>query len=105
MKTIGFSFALSPIRKTAVVCSLLYIACGHPAAAAGDFEEAVAKGNVQVKARQYDKAVKEYEKALQIKPDDGKIYYQRALAYQKKGNVAEAQSDLLNAGLAGNSGR
>jgi len=55
----------------------------------GDIESKDAKayfnrGNAYADKGQYDQAIPDYTKALEINPKDGKAYYNRAYAYYSK---------------------
>jgi Flp pilus assembly protein TadD len=43
---------------------------------------------------QYQKAISEYNQAIEINPDDALTYYHRAIAHAKLDNINEARSDF-----------
>lgn len=65
---------------------------------AGNIHWFMAKGYTDLKA--YPDALNSYNKALPLitdKPNQSKIFYERAMVYEKMGDLALAQEDLTNA--------
>ncbi|SFF03038.1 hypothetical protein [Spirosoma endophyticum] len=54
-----------------------------------------------VRTRQYQQAIKQYDKLIAERSSDPEYQYKRALCYQKIGRKIEAISDLNDASLAG----
>ncbi|MBA3704951.1 MAG: tetratricopeptide repeat protein [Bacteroidetes bacterium] len=54
-------------------------------------------GVAYYKSEKYDLAMEQYNKAQKLKPDEGKIYYFRALVYEAQGNYAKAVMDANTA--------
>ena len=54
-------------------------------------------GNDYAKKGQYDRAISDFNKALEINPRDGEAYSNRGIAYARKGQYAQAISDLNKA--------
>ncbi len=72
---------------------LLYIlvaAVLTPAAHAGEYEDTVLKANARVQKKDYEGAIKEYQKALALKPGDPKIHLLLGLTYANAGKFDEA---------------
>jgi tetratricopeptide (TPR) repeat protein len=42
----------------------------------------------------YREALPDYDKAIALKPDSKRLYYDRALTYRALGNFAAAQEDI-----------
>jgi len=65
---------------------------------AGNINWFMAKSYAELKA--FPDALNTYQKAIQLitdKPNQAKLYYERAMVYEKMGNLALAQEDLANA--------
>ncbi|MDH3576102.1 MAG: tetratricopeptide repeat protein, partial [Desulfobacteraceae bacterium] len=55
------------------------------------------RGNSYLNEGQYDKAISEYSKAIEINPKDNKAYTKRGLAYGRRGQFDQAISDFNKA--------
>src|SRR3989339_497625 len=49
------------------------------------------------KKSEYDKAIKDFEKAIKFNPDDASAYYNRGLTFQKKRETDAAIADFNKA--------
>jgi len=52
------------------------------------------RGNARSGLRQYDMALADYEKALEIKPNNGAAVFNRGIVYERLGRTDEAISDF-----------
>ena len=57
------------------------------------------RGRLEMKAaqadiRELDKAIADYTRSIELQPGDPKIYWNRAIAYSQKGDLASAAADL-----------
>jgi tetratricopeptide (TPR) repeat protein len=52
------------------------------------------RGNAYFKAGEWDKAIAEYDKAIQLQPDLAEAYYNRGIAYLSEGDSGSAIADL-----------
>ena len=52
------------------------------------------RGSIYSSKGQIDLAIKDYNKAIELKPNDASLYYNRGLAYNKKGKVDLAIKDF-----------
>ena len=43
---------------------------------------------------EYDKAIADYNQAIQINPQDAETYFHRAIVYSVLGNLKQTQTDL-----------
>lgn len=77
------------IKKTAVLC-LIILGFFSRSAFCGPVEEAILKGNEFVQKKNYDDAIKEYEKAVKIDPKNAKAHLLIGLTYANKGNLDKA---------------
>jgi Flp pilus assembly protein TadD len=48
-------------------------------------EEYFEQGIANAKKGEYDRAIENYNKAIELKPDDAEAYYNRGIAYKNKG--------------------
>ncbi|MBW1915530.1 MAG: tetratricopeptide repeat protein [Deltaproteobacteria bacterium] len=55
------------------------------------------QGNAYVGKGQYDQAISDFNKAIQINPRFAKAYYNRGVAYKRKGQYDQAISDYNKA--------
>ena len=60
------------------------------------------RGNAFAAKGQYDQAIKDYNKAIQIDPNYEPAYNNRGNAYKEKGKYDEAKKDYKKACLLGN---
>ncbi len=51
------------------------------------------RGNIYLGQRNTVKAIENYNKAIELKPDDHELYFRRGLAYQNSGKIEEAIPD------------
>jgi tetratricopeptide (TPR) repeat protein len=51
--------------------------------------------------KDYTKAIEDYDKATELKPDNGSVYGLRGLAYERLGNNDQAINDFLTAARLG----
>ena len=58
------------------------------------FQPYLNRGRALFRADRVDEAIRDFNKAIQIEPTMGEIYYARAQAYDKKGDKAAMQKDL-----------
>ncbi len=64
------------------------LGCGN-----NQFERALERGQEAGRRRDYDLAIAEFSKAIQLKPDDFRAYYNREYAYYNKGEWDKAIAD------------
>ncbi len=64
--------------------------CPAPRAWAGEYEDAVLRANARVQKKDYENAIKEYQKALALKPNDPKVHLLLGLTYANAGKFDEA---------------
>jgi len=86
------------VKKLVIAClvSMLLLllvpsalGCYHPQAMNHNV-----RGIALAREGQYEQAILEFNKAIEIDPDYGDAYFGRGLAYAEKGEVAKAVSDL-----------
>ena len=58
-------------------------------------------GNLYLKAKNYNRAIEQYTKAVQINYNDAEAYYNRGKCYKKIGNKQRAKSDFNKANKLG----
>ena len=88
------------------ICSLLFPPFGIPAIILlvkrkGEFEEekeygsdSCRRGHAYYEAGEYDKAIADCTKDIELDPNDADAYYNRGVIYGEKGEVDKAVSDL-----------
>ncbi len=64
---------------------------------AQDYETYINRGRTYIDEGQYDKAVSDYARAIELKPRRADTYYSRGLAYGEKGQYDKAISDYARA--------
>ena len=64
---------------------------------AGDPGGHTSRGLKYARKKQYDKAVAEFNQAIEAQPNDPENYRQRALSYRASGKLAEAEADYTQA--------
>ena len=57
----------------------------------------IKRGNAYHEKGQYDQAILDYNKALEINPKDALAYYHRGISYEKKGQYDQAISNYTKA--------
>jgi|GEM_PF-3771313 len=62
-----------------------------------DAEAYLTIGNAYAHKGQYDKAIENYNKAIQLNPNLAEAYYNRGVAYKHKGQYDKAISDFQTA--------
>ncbi|MCK5486751.1 MAG: tetratricopeptide repeat protein, partial [Desulfobacterales bacterium] len=62
-----------------------------------DSDELLNQGIALLEEGQYDKAISDYNKAIEINPKDAEAYYNRGYAYGEKGEYDKAISDYTKA--------
>ena len=55
------------------------------------------RGNAYHDKGEYDRAIRDYDEAIRLKPDDADAYKNRGVAYNNKGDRAAAARDLERA--------
>ena len=83
----------------AAFCAIAAIAACRPAVGA-DFAfaaEAVKQGDLLLKKDDFDGAISAYAAAIRLDPKLAEAYYNRGLAYEKKGEQAKAEGDFAQA--------
>jgi len=55
------------------------------------------RAKAYMQKKQFDKAIADFDRALELKPDNPALYYQRAEAFLQKGNDQRAIEDLTAA--------
>jgi Flp pilus assembly protein TadD len=50
---------------------------------------------------EYDNAIADFTEAIQLKPEGAEAYYGRGIAYEQKGETANAQRDFAQAERVG----
>ena len=55
------------------------------------------RGNVYRKQGRFDRAIKEYDKAIHLNPDDAQVFADRGLAFEQKGEPGQAMRDFKKA--------
>ena len=82
-----------PLSYKAIILAIFY-ALGlfalTPSLYAGDFENAITRANKFVNAKNYEGAIKEYKKAIALKPNDPKANLLLGLTYANTGENSEA---------------
>ncbi len=61
---------------------------------AKDYETYINRGSTYIDEGQYDKAISDYARAIELKPRRADTYYSRGLAYFYKRNYEKAWDDL-----------
>jgi len=87
--------SLNEVEKAGMVYDLAYkINPGGPAILSR-------MGELELKNKQYDKAIFYLEEALKREPAANKLYYPLAMAYRNKGNLDTAKKHLKRRGMVG----
>jgi tetratricopeptide (TPR) repeat protein len=60
-------------------------------------DDYINRGNALDEAGEFDRAMADYAKALQLKPGDGDVYYNRGIAYERKKLFDRAKTDFIAA--------
>ncbi len=76
---------------------LLVAGCSTTQTDLNDADAYLNRGIVYQRKGQYDQAISDYNKALEINPRFAKAYNNRGLAYKKKGKYDQAISDYNKA--------
>lgn len=88
-----------PMKVSVVLyCVLLYAGCGQlhqsnesaPLSVVGHRNPYFERGNVHVQKKEYDKAIEQYQQALQLDPDSAIIHAAAGWAYYKLGMLDAA---------------
>jgi Flp pilus assembly protein TadD len=61
------------------------------------YQAFVDRGTAYAFKGQQDRAIKDYDQAIRLNPNDTAAYYGRARAYQDLGKSVQAETDLINA--------
>jgi tetratricopeptide (TPR) repeat protein len=57
-----------------------------------------ARGNAYGRKREYDRAIRDYDQAIRLNPNDASVFISRGLAYRALGQQAQAAEDFATAG-------
>jgi Tfp pilus assembly protein PilF len=71
-------------------CATLQQTSSEPTTA----EQYIDRGLKYARVEQYDKAIQDFSKAIEINPSYGKAYHNRAVAFTKIGDSEEAAADF-----------
>jgi len=87
------------IRITIALLSILILICytAFPIYAQVSAEEYINSGNEKADAGDYQEAIKDYNKAIELNPKDAEAYYNRGLAKVKLGDYRGAIEDFNKA--------
>ena len=87
------------MRRFAIVLPLAFLLVSSPGvlAAADSVKAYVDKGIAHCEAGQYDQALKEFNQALKLKPNDAALYDLRGVALRGKGQDDQALQDFNQA--------
>jgi tetratricopeptide (TPR) repeat protein len=91
------SFVLSAVSQAAlaavVAAALVFIGC----ATTGDAASFLKSGDSYLNRGDYDKAIADYTRAIEIDPRDAVAYENRGIAYTSKGDIDRAVADFTQA--------
>ncbi len=88
--------SLQPGQKKTLKVELLPSRDG-PSTAAKSAEDWYSTGYALVKEQQFDKAIEDFSKAIELEPSYAEVYFYRGEAYVRNGNQAAAHDDFVRA--------
>ena len=89
----GHQESLQPMIGMVLVL-LLLVGCGTPTPALDDADAYFSRGIAYLEKDEYDLAIAEFDKAIQLDPDYAKAYAFRGIAYHDKGNLDRTIADF-----------
>ena len=84
----GYRVRLVLVVCVALTTALMVVSCASPA------KEHLNTGNEHFEQGQYDEAIVEYTKAIELEPQLAIVYNSRGLAYHMKGELDKAIADF-----------
>ncbi|MFC1549506.1 tetratricopeptide repeat protein [Nitrospirota bacterium] len=64
----------------------------------------IERAKMHTMAKEYDRAINDYTKAIKLDPERNYLYYDRALVYRKIGSPGDALADIEKAAELGHFG-
>jgi tetratricopeptide (TPR) repeat protein len=80
-----------------VTGTLVFGCAGEQTRVAGDATAYYNRGNAYADKRDYDQAIQDFTKAIELNPRNGVVYYNRGVAYGEKGQDDQAIQDFTKA--------
>ncbi|MEA3489226.1 MAG: tetratricopeptide repeat protein, partial [Candidatus Omnitrophota bacterium] len=83
------------MRKVLVITALIFLLAAADTAGAKSVSREVKKAGRLYDEGKYDEAIENYDKALEIRPDDAKIWYNKAVTLYRKAGFSDAEDAFL----------